>query len=112
VPTRTPTPVPKPTTKFRNGTYTATGTYRTPGGNESIRVTLTISNDVVTNSTVTSLAQGNTTKAFQQDFIANYRSLVVGRQLDQLNLTKVSSSSLTPNGFNRATDTIEGQARL
>jgi hypothetical protein len=112
VPTRTPTPAPAVTSKFRDGTYTASGSYRTPGGTQSIIVTLTISKDIITRSSVTENAQGNTSEAFQGDFIANYQPLVIGRQLDQLSLTKVSSSSLTPNGFNRAVDSIEGQARL
>jgi uncharacterized protein with FMN-binding domain len=108
VPTRTPTPAPA--SGYRDGTYTATSSYRTPGGTQSIRVTLVISGGTIVDSTVTGLASGKTSQAFQQDFIANYQPFVTGRKLDQLNLTKVSSSSLTPNGFNRAVANIQGQA--
>lgn len=115
-PTATPKPVvaatqvPAPTPRYRNGTYAATGTYGTPGGSESIGVSLTVSGDVITAANVTGNAHDHTARSYQQQFISNYQPYVVGKPLSSLNLGKISGSSLTPQGFNTATGQIRSQA--
>ncbi len=112
-PLPTPTPVPTPTPivyKYRNGTYSASGSYNTPGGSEPLGVSLQIVNDKVVASTVTAQATGATSLFYQNDFIANYGPYVNGKSLDTLSLGKVAMSSLTPNGFNVAASSIRAQA--
>ena len=48
--------------------------------------------------------------SYENNFIANYKPFVVGKQLKDLSLSKISSASLTPIGFNNATDSIRAQA--
>gem|GEM_PF-2885074 len=109
-PTPTPTPSPTPTATFRDGTYSAVGSYATNGFTEKIGISLTISGGVITATSATNMAVNPTSKNYQNDFIANYKPYVIGRSISSLSLGKVATSSLTPNGFNAATSSIKLQA--
>ena len=116
VPTPTPTPIPTPKpspapqSKYKNGTFTAQGSYFTPGGSENISVSLTINHDVVTASTVTPEATRGISAHFQDVFAQGYKQFVVGKNLSSLSVGKISGASLTPNGFNAAVEQIRAQA--
>lgn len=97
---------------YANGTYTASGSYRSPGGNEEIDVTITITDGVVTESSVTPLAASRESMEYQDDFVSGYKSQVVGKSLADIQLGKVSGSSLTSRGFNEALDQIRNQAKV
>jgi uncharacterized protein with FMN-binding domain len=120
----TPTPAPKVTTTpppatvpkqtayvYKDGTYSATGSYGSPSGEEQIAVTVTIANDIVTSSSVTPMAYGGTSLRYQNYFISGYKQYVVGQNVANINLTYVSGSSLTPAGFNDALSQIKAQAK-
>lgn len=96
---------------YKDGTYSATGSYKSPAGPEQIGVTLTLKNNIVTDATVTPEATAKRSVMMQNDFAANYKPLVVGKNINDINLTKVSGSSLTPAGFNDALANIESQAK-
>ena len=97
---------------YRNGTYQVVGNYISPGGPESIGVTLVLEGDKVADATVVSNATLPASKMMQEDFIANFKAQVIGMDLSTLNLTKVSGSSLTPKGFNDAVAEIKTQAQI
>lgn len=99
------------TYKYKDGTYSAAGDYRAPSGAESISVSLTLKDDVVVDSSVTSTATNRETKQYQGKFMTNYKAQVVGKSIDELKLTNVSGSSLTPMGFNTALETIKAAAK-
>ncbi len=99
-----------PTSKYKDGTYSADGYYSSPGGNDAVHVTLVLKNDIVTDATVTSGAGDGTSARYQAMFIGGYKAYVVGQDISTLNLTKVSGSSLTPRGFNDAVSKIKTQA--
>lgn len=99
------------TTSYKDGTYKATGDYTSPGGNEEIDVTITISGGKVTDTSVTPLAATRESMEYQDDFVSGYKQLVVGKDLSTLSLSKVSGSSLTSRGFNEALDQIRNQAK-
>jgi lactam utilization protein B len=65
---------------YADGSYTADGDYVAPSGQESITVELTIEDDVV------------------------------GKDIDELTVSRVAGSSLTSSGFNAALDDIKRQA--
>lgn len=107
-------PTPKPVTNssgYKDGTYTATASYRTPERNEDLTVTLTLKNGVVVDSKVTAQAKDPSSKLYQSEFIQNYKQFVTGKNIDTLSLTRVAGSSLTPNGFNAAVAQIKIQAQ-
>ncbi len=107
----TPYSTPAPSSTYKDGTYSATGNYISPGGEESIKVTVTLKNDVISDANVVSLATRPESKNFQSKFISGYKALVIGKDIATVELTKVSGSSLTPGGFNDALSKIKVEAR-
>ena len=99
------------TSTYKNGTYSATGSYLSPGGNESIGVTVTLTNDVVTSARVTPEPVSAEGKQYQAIFEQNFTPYVVGKNISDIKLTHVSGSSLTPTGFNDALSKIEAEAK-
>ncbi len=101
---------PTKTSIYRDGTYTASTSYNSPGGMDQIKVTLTLKNDVVMD--VTTTASGDkTSERYQAMFLADYKQYVVGKNIASVKLDKVSGSSLTPAGFNDALAKIKAQAK-
>lgn len=96
---------------YKDGNYSATGQYDSPGGNESITISLSLKNGDVTATSAKSGANDSTAQQFQSDFIAGYKSLVVGKSIDSIHLSRVSGSSLTSQGFNEALNSIKSQAK-
>lgn len=110
-PPTTPAPAPATKSSFKDGSYTAEGAYGSPAGPESITVALTLKNDIVTDATVTAHATAPKSKYMQNAFISGFKTLVVGKNIKDVQLEKVSGSSLTPKGFNDAVAKIQVQAK-
>jgi len=112
--TTTP-PVTPPVDKksiYKDGTYTAIGDYNSPGGANQIKVTVTLVNDNITDATVTSVvAKGPPSVAFQGQFISGFKQYVIGKNITEVTLSRVSGSSLTPIGWNDAVAKIQTQAK-
>ncbi len=101
---------PNTDASYTDGTYTADGSYQAPSGTESITVELTLSDDKITDITVTPHATDPTAKGHQAEFVGGIADQVVGKDIDTLNVTKVSGSSLTSGGFKIAIAAIKEQA--
>ncbi len=95
---------------FTDGSYTASGSYSSPGGEESIGVEVTVADGVVTEVTVTPEAENGNAARFQEEFASGIADVVVGQELAGLSVDKVSGSSLTGEGFNAALDQIRADA--
>ncbi|RIJ76711.1 hypothetical protein D1871_10845 [Nakamurella silvestris] len=95
---------------YTDGTYTATGSYNSPGGTESVTVSVTLAADVVTAVSVTPEADNPTSSQFQNQFASGIASAVVGKDISDLSVSKVSGSSLTSEGFNAALVSIRSEA--
>ena len=96
---------------FKDGTYTAQGNYQTPGGQESIGVTVTLSGSTITDASVEQQGKTGEAEEFQSDFASGFKAVVVGKKIDEVSLSRVAGSSLTPNGFNDAISDIQNQAK-
>jgi uncharacterized protein with FMN-binding domain len=96
---------------YKDGTYNATGTYNSPGGTESIKVSVTLTGNAISDVTVTPQAASGESAQYQEEFVSGYKSQVVGKAIDEVMLSKVSGSSLTSRGFNDAIDDIKSQAK-
>lgn len=96
---------------YKDGTYTADGEYISPGGAETVGVTVTLVNGVVTDSVFVVKAERPTSVTMQQNFAGGYKEFVVGKNIDEISVTKVSGSSLTPGGFMDALEKIKAQAQ-
>lgn len=98
------------TATYADGTYIATTSYSTPGGQESLGLTVTIANNTIANITLDQKAKSGESMQYQSDFAAGYKSLVVGKKVNDISLSRVAGSSLTCNGFNTALDQIKTDA--
>lgn len=99
-------------TEFKDGTYNATGDYISPGGQESIDVELTLAGNKITSATVTPHPAASTSVQYQTEFANNFKPLVVGKSINEVNLSRVAGSSLTSGGFNDALDQIKTDAAV
>jgi uncharacterized protein with FMN-binding domain len=111
--TATPTATTTPTlaTTYKNGTYSFTSDYAVPHGDEQIRVSLTIQNDTITDSSITNSENDGTSASYQQDFASVYKNYVVGKKVSGLKLNRISGASDTTIGFNDALARIASQAK-
>lgn len=107
----TPSTSSSSTSGYKDGTYTAQSDYQAPGGEESITVKVTLVDGKVTDSTVTADTNDRESREYQDKFISGYKSLVIGKAIDTIRLSRVSGSSLTSQGFNNAIVNIKNQAK-
>lgn len=98
------------TSTYTDGSYSASGSYTTPQGTEEIDVTITLEADVVTAVEITSSPSNPNTKQYQGEFVDGIDAVVVGKNIDDLDVSKVGGSSLTSGGFNSAVDEIKAEA--
>lgn len=96
---------------YKNGTYSVTGEYLSPGGQRTIDVELTLIDGNITEIEVTPTATDATSQRFQGEFAEGYKPMVMGKSIDEIELTKVSGSSLTPKGFQDALEKIKAEAK-
>ena len=97
---------------YKDGVYTSTGNYTSPGGAEKIGVTVTLKDGVIEDAIIKSIAERPNTIKFQGIFIQNFEPLVVGKNIDEVKLDKVAGSSLSPKGFNDALEKIKAEAKV
>ncbi|HEY0248861.1 MAG TPA: FMN-binding protein [Gryllotalpicola sp.] len=95
---------------MKDGEYSATGHYTSPGGDSAVAVTLTLKSGVVTKVTVTPKAENPTAQQYESMFSSGVSGKIVGKKITELNVTKISGSSLTSQGFDKAIADIEQQA--
>lgn len=98
-------------TTYKDGTYSADGMYTSPNGQETVGVELTLGNDTVSAVNITVHPSNPNTRKFQGEFKDGIAAQIVGKKLDELNVSKVSGSSLTSGGFNQAVEEIKDQAK-
>jgi uncharacterized protein with FMN-binding domain len=98
------------TSTYKDGTYTEDGAYQSPAGEGEITVTITLASDVVTAVKIDGHATDATAKNYQSQFENGIAGKVVGKKIDQLDVTKVAGSSLTSGGFHDAIKKIEAEA--
>lgn len=95
---------------YADGTYTADGTYRSPAGQETVKITLELKDGVVAAASMEASSPSPKSTMFQGKFSEGLTAAVVGKSIDDLNLTVVNGSSLTPIGFMDALAKIKLQA--
>jgi uncharacterized protein with FMN-binding domain len=110
-----PTPAPEPAAidqvpgNYADGTYVASGGYQSPNGPETIEVSLTLADGVVTAVEVTPQAAG-TSQRYQDQFAGGVAAETVGKPIDQIDVSRIAGSSLTSGGFREALTVIKADA--
>ena len=95
---------------YADGTYTADGSYATPESVETVTVTVTLEDDVITSLEVTGDPQKRESEQYQGQFIGGIAEVVEGRDIDEIQVSRVAGSSLTSGGFNDAIEKIKAEA--
>lgn len=96
---------------YKDGTYSADGSYTSPNGQETVGVQLTLSGGTISGVDITVHPSNPNTKKFQGEFKDGIAAQIVGKKLDDINVSKVAGSSLTSGGFNQAVETIKSEAK-
>lgn len=97
---------------YTDGEYSAEGQYTSPGGKETVGVSLTLADDVITAVTVTPESDNPNGKKYQGEFADGIAAVVVGKSIDDIEVSKVAGSSLTSGGFNDAVEQIKADAAV
>lgn len=105
------TPVPPVAVTYKDGSYTESGTYNSPAGQESVSVSITLKDNIVTAAGFTGSASNPRSVVNQQKFQDGYTQLVVGKNINDISLTVVNGSSLTSRGFMDALAKIKNDAK-
>ncbi|GAA3670562.1 FMN-binding protein [Microbacterium marinilacus] len=108
--TSTETSTDDGTSDYTDGTYTADGSYQTPQSVETVTVTVTLEDDIVTDVEVSGDPQASESQQYQSQFIDGIAAEVVGVDIDDLSVDRVAGSSLTSGGFNSAIEQIKQDA--
>ncbi len=95
---------------YKDGTYTETASYSTPGGSENLTVSLELKDGAISSISATGSATSGESSEHQGQFLSAYKSLVVGKSINAVKLSRVAGSSLTSNGFNAAIEKIKEDA--
>ena len=96
---------------YKDGTYTLESDYTSPGGAQSIKVSLTLKDGFITDSTVTPEATDLESKEHESDFVSAYKQYVTGKSISGLKLSRVAGASLTTQAFNNAVTKIAASAQ-
>lgn len=96
---------------YKDGSYSANGSYETPAGLESVKLSLNISNNQIATATFEATSENDKSIYFQDLFKKGFESEVVGKNIDEVNLSVINGSSLTPNGFMDALNKIKSEAK-
>ena len=95
---------------YTDGTYTESADYQAPSGTETVDVTLTLAGNVITAVEVTGHATDPQAQQHQGEFKDGISAVVVGKNIDEIQVDKVGGSSLTSGGFNKAVELIKADA--
>lgn len=98
---------------YKNGRYTANGPYVTDRGKvtESLDVTLTINKDIVTSINLVGHLVKTKSHKYHAKFEKEIGSVVIGKDIDSLNVHGIGGASDTSTGFRVALDRIKAQAK-
>ncbi len=96
---------------YKDGTYEVKGNYVSPAGPEEFPISFTIASGVIVDTSMTVNSENPGSVNFQTQFMNGYKDQVIGKNIDEVSITKVSGSSLTPKGFNDAIADLKVQAK-
>jgi hypothetical protein len=106
-PASTPT---KPTTTYKNGTYSQTTRYTVPGEINSISATIIVENDTVVSVVTSHEYGGRESIKYITGFDASISSQIVGTKLSDAKPSRIGGASLTTTAFNQAIAAVMSEA--
>jgi len=109
VPTTVPqAPISKPRPQAPSVySYATSISYNVPNGGQTMDVNISLQNKVVVSVSISQSKRGGTSAEYQQNFQNSYKSYVVGKNINDISLSRVGGASLTTNAFNKAINSIK-----
>ena len=101
---------PSSSGSLKDGTYSATGDYQSPGGPSAVAVTVTLRSGTITAVKVDPKAPNPTAQQYESQFASGIGAVAVGKPIEGLQVGAVSGSSLTSQGFEKALAAIRSEA--
>ena len=102
---------PVNTSGFKDGTYSAAGSYYVPNNKETIQVNLTLASGVITDISLQNSMTDRDSAYYQEQFTAGYKQLVIGKKISGLKINTIAGASDTTQSFNEALRQIAEQAQ-
>ena len=92
---------------IHDGSYVEETNYMSPGGRNTIKVSIETKGDVVLSASVSAVSADGKSQRYINNFNSGISSLVVGKKINELNLPHaVSGSSLTTAAFKKEVDSL------
>lgn len=95
---------------YNDGEYSAEGEYQSPNGNEKIVISVVLKDSKIDDVFVETEADNPTSQQYQDRFAGGIEKEVVGKHIDNVSVSRVNGSSLTPKGFEVALNEIKLEA--
>ena len=95
---------------LKDGSYTATGDYTSPGGPSAVEVTVALKSGDIASVEVVPKAENPTARQYESQFASGVGAVAVGKPIEGLKVGTVSGSSLTSAGFEKALAAIRSKA--
>ena len=99
--------IPTPVTNTKS--LSETIVYTPEGRNESISVSLTVTNSIISELSVINSMNAGKSRSYQLSFESEIQPLVVGKDIKTLNLSRVAGASNTTDAFMQAIDKIRAK---
>lgn len=90
--------------------YSANVSYNVPENNETLALTISVSNGIVSDVNIVQSKTGRKSANYQTNFEKSYKQFVIGKQLKDINLSRVGGASITTNAFMEAIKAVQKQA--
>lgn len=100
------------TASYKDGTYTTTVSYRSPGGMDKLGVSITLQGGIITDTTASAQPGNETSSEYEGAFVQSYKASVIGRNISTLSVGRIAGASLTSRAFNSALAQVRSQAAL
>lgn len=107
--TSTHTNVNTNTATGATGNFTGAVSFFTPGEQNRITVSVTLSNNIVTAVSTSYAATRGDSVQYQRSFDSQYKSQVIGKNISSIHLSRVGGATLTTQAFNNAITQIKAQ---
>ena len=99
-----------PVQESSDKTFSSSVSYGVPeNGTQSMSLTVTVNGTTITNISISQTKGAGKSRNYQNNFEASYKSLVLGKDIKSLNLSRVGGASITTNAFNQAIKSISNQ---
>ena len=101
------------TGKYADGSYTVDASYSSPGGFEGMDVSITLEDDIIKSvSIVIDPDNDDESDEYTSLFKNRISGEVVGKNIDDADVSRLSGASLTSRAFNNALDDIKTEAEV